>query len=93
MGTSWSVVLYSPSSHTDLLQARIEDELQRLTAQMSTWEPDSALSRFNRSADTWQQLPDDTFQAVAHALALAQESGGAYDPSVGPTREPARDSP
>jgi FAD:protein FMN transferase len=84
MGTTWSVVLQAPPADLAALQLRIEDELQRLTAQMSTWEEASALTVFNRSADQWQALPVDTFRVVAHALSLARESGGAYDPTVGP---------
>lgn len=84
MGTTWSVTLASAPADRDALQARIEDELQRLTMQMSTWEPDSDLSRFNRSSGEWQTLPYDLHRVLTVALQLARDTQGAYDPSVGP---------
>jgi FAD:protein FMN transferase len=84
MGTTWSVVLYAPDSELAPLQSRIDAELLRLAAQMSTWEKQSALSAFNRSTGDWRTLPEDTFRVVAHALALARDTDGAYDPTVGP---------
>jgi thiamine biosynthesis lipoprotein len=84
MGTTWQVTLAQPASDRDALQRAIEVELQRLTDQMSTWEPASDLSRFNRNADEWQVLPEDLFNVLEHALALARDTGGAYDPSIGP---------
>jgi thiamine biosynthesis lipoprotein len=84
MGTTWNVTLARTPADRDALQREIEQELQRLTDQMSTWEPASDLSRFNRSANRWQTLPEDLARVLGHALALARDSGGAYDPSVGP---------
>lgn len=84
MGTTWQVTLAHASTDRDALQRVVEAELQRLTGQMSTWEPESELSRFNRSAAVWQTLPPDLHRVLAHALALARDSGGAYDPTIGP---------
>ena len=82
MGTTWQVSL--PAERADAAtQAAIEDELARLTAQLSAWVPDSALSRFNRSAGEWQALPRDLASVLGHALWLAEDTDGAFDPSVG----------
>ena len=35
-------------------------------------------------AGTWQELPADFFGVLDYALTLARDSGGAYDPTVGP---------
>ncbi len=88
MGTTWSVQVVAPAAQLPELRAVIESELDAVVAQMSAWEPDSDLSRFNRApADTWHTLPPPVFAVFAHALDLARETGGAYDPTVAPLIE------
>lgn len=85
MGTSWCVKLVAPS-RADLhaMHAEIQARLDRVVAQMSTWEADSDISRFNRSvADTWQPLPPEFFAVLSCAMETARESDGAYDPTIG----------
>jgi len=87
MGTHWTVRLATPPPGKDepSLRAGIEAVLEMVNAQMSTWREDSLLSRFNRlSAGESLQLDDDLALVLRSALALAEESGGAYDPTVGP---------
>ncbi|HEY8329162.1 MAG TPA: FAD:protein FMN transferase [Rhodanobacter sp.] len=86
MGTTWSVQLLLPQAHSaEALQRGIQAELDRVDGQMSTYQPQSDLSRFNRApAGSWQHLPPEFFTVLQHALQLAQDSGGAYDPTVGP---------
>jgi thiamine biosynthesis lipoprotein len=86
MGTSWSVLTtLPPEQSTDVLQRGIQAELDRVDGQMSTYKPDSDLSRFNRApAGSWQSLPPECFTVLSHALQLAKDSDGAYDPTVGP---------
>jgi len=86
MGTTWSVNAVLPA-HADERQIEhgIQAEVDRVVAQMSTYEPDSDLSRFNRApAGTWQVLPPEFYGVLRYALSLAKDSGGAYDPTVGP---------
>lgn len=86
MGTTWSVQLVLPTVRSaEELQRGIQVELERVDGQMSTYRPQSELSRFNRApADSWQRLSPEFFAVLQHALQLARESGGAYDPTVGP---------
>lgn len=86
MGTTWSVQLVLPStSSADELQRGIQAELDRVDGQMSTYKPQSELSRFNRApAGSWRALPPEFFSVLQHALQLARDSDGAYDPTVGP---------
>jgi thiamine biosynthesis lipoprotein len=59
--------------------------LQRVIDEMSTWEADSLISRFNRApAGSWHALPEDFFTVLDAALAMATDSAGAFDPTVGP---------
>jgi len=85
MGTSWSVKLVD-SSDTPLapVQAAIERILADVIAQMSTWAPDSNISRFNRAAGgTWVELPGGLHDVLQYALKVAAETGGCYDPTIG----------
>jgi thiamine biosynthesis lipoprotein len=86
MGTTWSVQLVLPSAQSaEQVRRGIQAELDRVDAQMSTYRPQSDLSRFNRApAGSWQALPPEFFEVLQHALQLAKDSDGAYDPTVGP---------
>ncbi len=86
MGTQWSAKLVVPRSR-DLhaLHAGIQTELDRVVAQMSTWEDNSDISRYNRAATgSWHALPTDFWNVLQAARDIAERSGGAFDPSIGP---------
>ena len=89
MGTSWCVKLVaSPRADLHAMHAEIQARLDCVVAQMSTWEADSDISRFNRSvANTWQRLPPEFFAVLSCAMETARESDGAYDPTIGPLVE------
>lgn len=86
MGTTWSATMVVPAGvDADGVEAGIQHELDRVVAQMSTYEEDSDLVRFNRApAGSWHALPPEFFAVLEHALALAADTGGAYDPTVAP---------
>ena len=104
MGTRWSVRFWHPigtaSAPHATLRAAIEAALDTVVQQMSPWEVDSDLSRYNRAAPGhWQTLPEPFFSVLRCALDLARDSGGAYDPTVAPVVDlwgfgpaPARDT-
>jgi thiamine biosynthesis lipoprotein len=85
MGTGWSLqaVGASPS-----IAAGVQAALDRVVAQMSQWEPNSDLSRFNRAeAGVWRELPPEFAQVVDAALTIARASDGAFDPCLGALTE------
>jgi len=85
MGTSWSVKLITPV-RCDLhrLHAGIQQHVDEVVAQMSTWEAQSDISRYNRApAGYWQVLPDMFWQVLDCACDIAQASSGAFDPAIG----------
>ena len=86
MGTTWTVRFIDSHQHLDkTIQTLIQNELDLVVAQMSTWQEDSNLSMFNRSAaNTWHVLPEPFFKVLACALKVAAETEGAFDPTVGP---------
>ncbi|WP_430388406.1 FAD:protein FMN transferase [Dyella sp. 20L07] len=86
MGTTWSVRAVLPSELSlNVCHDGIQRMLDLVDGQMSTYKPQSALTRFNHApAGTWHVLPAECFEVVAYALQLARDSGGAYDPTVGP---------
>lgn len=93
MGTSWQVQLYLPpdQGQDSAIEARIHElqqgiqaQLDLVVAQMSPWESDSDLMRFNRAAaGTWHSFPSAFCEVLEHALFLAEQTQGAYDPSIG----------
>ena len=86
MGTVWSVSLIASAGvPVGDLRRLVEAELDVVVAQMSTWRDDSDLVRFNHAPVGLDvALPGPLFAVLRHALAVARDSGGAYDPTVGP---------
>ena len=82
MGTTWSARV--AAGRIGDLRPALQAELDTIVAQMSHWEPDSLLSRYNRApAGTWVDLPAPFFDVVDYALWAHMASGGAYDPAAG----------
>ena len=87
MGTTWSVKLVDMPSGVTLTSVRedIELLLESINRQMSTYRTDSDISRFNQAAaGSWQVLPADFWRVVRYSLQLAEDTDGAFDPTVGP---------
>jgi len=86
MGTTWRVSLVLRRGR-DLhgLHAGIQAALDEVVAQMSNWEPASAISRYNHAArGSRHTLPPAFAHVLSVALEIAQASHGAFDPTVGP---------
>ena len=85
MGTSWSVRLVADAGMPrERVLGTIQGALDAVVDQMSTWEAQSDLCRFNRAAPaTWHALPQAFFEVLACARDVAERSGGAFDPTAG----------
>ncbi len=85
MGTRWS--LRAAAGVAPALPAWrrcAEAVFGEVIAQMSHWEPDALLSRYNRApAGSWVPLPSAFRTVLDCALKVAQASGGAFDPAAG----------
>lgn len=87
MGTSYTIRLVEiPEGHTGAkLKRAVDDALERVNDQMSTYRPDSELSRFNASDSTdWFPVSRETATVVAEAQRVSHESDGAFDATVMP---------
>ena len=87
MGTSYQVRVVAGVAFTDspTLHQKIELELKKVNQQMSTYIPDSEVSRFNSSNSTdWFEVSKETAEIVTTALELSRKSDGYYDITVMP---------
>ncbi len=87
MGTSYQVRVVSKVAFADspALHQKIEQELKQVNQEMSTYIPDSEVSRFNSSSSTdWFTVSRSTANVVASALELSKKSDGYYDITVMP---------
>ena len=82
MGTTWSVQL--ADNPTGNVQTIIQTELNIVNAKMSTYQPDSEISRFNRHDTEPFDISSDTALVIQTALDLHQKSLHAFDITIGP---------
>ena len=82
-GTSWSLTC-SDGYSLDDLRSQIEALFDEVDRQMSPWRPDSTISRFNASVAGSYLVEDAIFEVSRAAIHLSSESGGCFDPTVGP---------
>ena len=72
MGTTWSVKFVGSEAAAQTMRRAIPAVLDRIIAQMSPWESDSDLSRFNpRPCGEWQALPAEFRSVMEHAIRIA----------------------
>jgi thiamine biosynthesis lipoprotein len=86
MGSAWTLKIAGPlPASAEALQAGVQARFDAVNLALSTYRPDSALSRFN-SDDTgqWVDIDPELGEVLFYALGLAEDSGGAYDVTVGP---------
>jgi thiamine biosynthesis lipoprotein len=88
MGTQYQILIAGfPNSVSDNeLAAAIEQRLVRVDRElMSTYAPDSELSRFNRSEPgVWFAVSPELAYVVQRALYYSELTGGYFDVTVGP---------
>lgn len=87
MGTTYSVKFASlPDGVTTAgLQEELRAILERINRLMSTYDPDSEVSRFNRHEGLdWFDMSAETISVVSVARRVSDVTGGAFDITVGP---------
>src|SRR3954467_4472619 len=84
-GTTWHVKFVRPANDFDSedLQADIEKKLAEIDREMSTYRPNSEISRFNRAqAGVWFGVSWAVAEVVVASRKISEESGGAQDITV-----------
>jgi len=88
MGTVYTVKIVRPetgSLDVDRLGEVIDAELDAIDRAMSTYRPDSELSRFNGSTSTdWFDVSPQTAAVMDEAMHVGKLSGGALDVTIEP---------
>lgn len=89
MGTTYTVKYLSDGldlPKPEIMQTQIDNILQEVNRQMSTYRPDSEISRFNQMRETGRPLKisKDFADVTAEALRLNRITEGALDVTVGP---------
>ena len=90
-GTTMGSIIYRVSVNSDAelpfeeIQDDIDLRLGEVNRQMSTWDPESELSQFNRSDSTeWFPVSEELALVVERSLSISRRTEGAFDITVGP---------
>jgi len=90
MGTRFNITLIPRDRDTttddiDVVSDRVTELLSDINAKMSTYDPESELSRFNsfRSTESFEVSPE-TFEVVSTAQQVSEMTDGAFDVTIGP---------
>ncbi|MYB19032.1 MAG: FAD:protein FMN transferase [Holophagales bacterium] len=85
MGTYYRVRAVADSGDREAIRALVEQRLNAVDRAMSTYREDSEISRFNRLAGGESFVfSDETWTVLELAWRVREETGGAFDPTVGP---------
>jgi len=87
MAVPVTIVLYARDKMSATTAARAAlDRIRQLNGVLSDYDPESELRRFERAAAEGKpvKVSDDLFAVLARSQALAEQSGGAFDVTVGP---------
>jgi len=86
MGTLLDVTVDAPCAATgrEWIHAAVA-EARRLDAELSSYQPDSALSRLNRAAgEGFRDVPEDLYRVLVLSRELSRETAGRFDVTVSP---------
>jgi FAD:protein FMN transferase len=87
MGSKYNVSLADlpPGKSLEEVQTIVHTRLGQINLELSTYIPQSELSQFNAHDSTdWFPVSANVARLVEYALKLSADSGGAFDPTIGP---------
>jgi FAD:protein FMN transferase len=78
-------VVARTSSEADVAIERAFHEIERLEKIGNVYSPESEISQINRNAGNFPvKVSPDVFELLVKAKAVAETTGGAFDPTIGP---------
>ncbi|NBF06308.1 FAD:protein FMN transferase [Pseudomonas sp. Fl5BN2] len=85
MGSRYTALFYAaPGFATQDLAERLAQAVERVEQQMSSWNPESDLSRLNAAPPhRWMTVPRELMNVISTALRISEQSGGAFELAVG----------
>jgi thiamine biosynthesis lipoprotein len=85
MGTRWSALFHAaPGFDPEPVRAALQAAVDDVDAQMSTWNPRSALMRLNVApVGQWLAAPARLMDVLRRGLAIGRASDGAFDIGIG----------
>lgn len=85
MGTRWTALFFAPPVFDPApVQAALQDAVDAVDGQMSTWKADSDLMRLNAApVGVWQDIPAELARVLTLGLDIGRASGGAFDIGMG----------
>lgn len=88
MGSTYRVQIAGtnlPEAQLEALKSEVDQRLREVNRQMSHYQPDSELSRFNRApANTPFKVSPEFARVMRFSLELNRRSHGAFDPTLAP---------
>ena len=85
MGTYYRVRVVAEAGDREAIRGLVEERLDAVDRAMSTYREDSEVSRFNRlGAGESLVFSEETWAVLELAWRMREDSGGAFDPTVGP---------
>lgn len=82
-GSAWRVTA-GAGAEPAAISAAVAQVVAAVDAAMSPWRADSELARFNRAPAGALRASPELCRVAQAAVSVAAESGGAFDPTVGP---------
>jgi len=85
MGTRYTARFVVPQqAHVQAIVDELEATVTAVDVQMSTWKPDSDLSRLNRAApDAWVPVSANLASLLVRAIEIGRDTGNAFNIGVG----------
>ena len=87
MGTYYAVTVDGPDEGLteNSLRNAVDARLREINRQMSTWDSESEISRFNQSKSTdWHAISRDFLNVINESVRVYELTSGAFDPTVSP---------
>jgi|CXWL01.1.fsa_nt_gi thiamine biosynthesis lipoprotein len=84
LGMEVRLVLHADQATAETAARAAYARIAELEQILSDWRPTSEVRRLTDRPGAWVAVSPELFEVMARALTMSRESGGAFDPTVGP---------